>query len=69
MKKNKLQMMIAIILSVTIVTIGGVLINQITKNHQANELIIDKCFENFDEEGTVVIKKDSFWSPVVCEKN
>ena len=69
MKKNKQQMMIAIILCVTIVTIGGVLFNQITKNHQANERIIDKCFENFEEEGTVVIKKDGFWSPVICEKN
>lgn len=41
---------------------------QIGKNHQANKLIIDKCFENFDKEGKVVVKKNGFWSPVSCEK-
>ncbi|WP_059170362.1 hypothetical protein [Bacillus sp. FJAT-27445] len=68
MNKNKLNMIIAIVVSITIITIGGVIFNQIAKNHQANELIINKCFENFDKEGTVVIKKDGFWSPVTCEK-
>jgi hypothetical protein len=61
-------MIIAIIGSVTILTIGGVLFTQISKNHQANQLIIDKCFENFEKDGSVVIKKDGFWSPVICER-
>ncbi|WP_053362451.1 hypothetical protein [Bacillus sp. FJAT-27251] len=68
MNKNKLNMIIAILGSVTILTIGGLLFNQIYKNHQANELIIENCFDNFEIEGEVVIKKDGFWSPVTCEK-
>ena len=68
MNKNKLYWMIAIMGCVVILTIGGLLFNQIYKNHQANELIIEKCFENFDEVKEVVIKKDSFWSPVTCER-
>ncbi|WP_043933269.1 hypothetical protein [Bacillus sp. EB01] len=68
MNKNKLNMIIAILGSVTILTIGGLVFNQIYKNHQANELIIEKCFDNFDKEGEVVIKKDGFWSPVTCGK-
>jgi hypothetical protein len=68
LNKNKLNKIIAIILSVIILTVGSVVIFQIGKNHQANELIIDKCFENFDKEGKVVVKKNSFWSPVSCEK-
>ncbi|WP_339199231.1 hypothetical protein MKY27_07775 [Solibacillus sp. FSL R5-0449] len=66
--KNKLSMLIAIVGSILILTIGGITINQIYKNHQANELIIEKCFENFDNENGVVIKKEGFWSPVICEK-
>lgn len=66
---NKLSMLMAIVGSVLILTIGGIIFNQIYKNHQANELIIEKCFENFDKDGEVVIKKDGFWSPVICKKN
>ncbi|OEH91046.1 hypothetical protein [Bacillus solimangrovi] len=68
MNKKKLNMIIAILGSVTILTIGGLVFNQMYKNHQANKLIIEKCFDNFDIEGEVVIKKDGFWSPVACEK-
>lgn len=68
MNKNKFNMAIAIVGSILILTVGGVLFNQIYKNHQANELIIEKCFENFDKVDEVVIKKDGFWSPVICVK-
>ncbi|MGM0837673.1 MAG: hypothetical protein ACQEV7_16070 [Bacillota bacterium] len=68
MNKNKLNMIIAIVGSIAILTIGGLLFNQIHKIYQANELIIEKCFENFDKVEEVVIKKDGFWSPVTCEK-
>lgn len=67
LNKNKVNRVIIIIGSVTILMIGGLLFNQINKNHQANQLIIDECFENFDRE--VTIKKDGFWSPVICEQN
>jgi len=66
--KNKINWIIAIVGSILILTFGGLLFNQIHKNHQANKLIIDKCFENFDKVEEVVIKKDGFWSPVICEK-
>lgn len=61
-------MILAILGSIAILTIGGLVFNLIYKNHQANELIIEKCFDNFDKDGEVVIKKDGFWSPVACEK-
>ncbi|MFS0881508.1 hypothetical protein [Metabacillus niabensis] len=68
MNKNKLIMMTSIVVTITILLIGGIMFNQIEKNHQANKLIIEKCFTHFDNEGTVVIEKKSFWSPVTCEK-
>lgn len=68
MNNNKLSMLMAIVGSIFILTIGGIAFNQIYKNHQANELIIEKCFENFDQAEEVVVKKDGFWSPVICEK-
>ncbi|MCT8137852.1 hypothetical protein H1D32_08845 [Anaerobacillus sp. CMMVII] len=67
MNKNKLHLIIALG-SVAILTIGGLVFNQIHKNYLANQLIIEKCFDNFDIESEVVIKKDGFWSPVICEK-
>jgi hypothetical protein len=69
LKKNKLQMMLAAIGSIAILTIGTVMIIQIGKNHQVNKQIIDQCFESFDTERTVTIKKEGFWSPVSCEKH
>ena len=68
MNKNKLNMIIAIIGCVAILTIGVLVFIQIHDNHQTNQLIIEKCFDNFDEVGEVVIKKNGFWSPVSCEK-
>lgn len=68
MNKNKLNIIIAILGSVAILTIGSLVFNQIYKNHQTNEIIIEKCFDNFDKEGEVVVKKEGFWSPVICEK-
>lgn len=68
MNKNKLNIIIAIVGSLVILTIGGLAFNQMHKNHQANQLIIEECFDNFDKEGRVVIEKDGFWSPVTCEK-
>jgi hypothetical protein len=67
LNKNKLKIMIAIVGSIAILTIGGLVFNEIHKNYQANELIIEKCFEDFDKKGEVVIKKDGFLSPVTCE--
>ena len=68
MNKNKLNIILATVIGVAILTIGGLVFNQMYKNHQANQLIIEKCFDNFDEVGEVVVKKDGFWSPVSCEK-
>ena len=68
MNKNKLNMIIAILGSVTILTIGGLVFNQIYNNHQTNELIIEKCFDNFAQDGKVAVKKDGLWSLVTCEK-
>lgn len=62
-------MTIMILGIVAILTIGVLVFNQIYKNHQTNQLIIEKCFDNFDKVEEVVVKKDGFWSPVVCEKN
>lgn len=68
MNKNKLNIILATAIGVVILTIGGLVFNQMYKNHQANQLITEKCFDNFDEVGEVVVKKDGFWSPVICEK-
>lgn len=67
MNKNKLNIMLATVGGVAILTIGGLVFNQMYKNHQANQLIIEKCFENFDEVEKVSVKKDAFSTPVSCE--
>ena len=67
MNKNKLNIIILIVGSIAILTIGGLVFNQMYKNHQANQLIIEKCFENFDKAEEVVIKKKD-GVPVTCEK-
>ena len=66
LNKNKLNIILATVVGVAILTIGGLVFNQMYKNHQANQLIIEKCFENFDKAEEVVIKKDGV--PVTCEK-
>lgn len=68
LNKNTITIIIALVGSVVILTVGGLVFNQMYKNHQANQLIIEKCFDKFDEVAEVVIKKDGFWSPVSCEK-
>ena len=68
LNNNKVHIIIAIVGCAAILTIGGLVFNQIHKNHQANQFIIKNCFDNFDEVEEVVIKKDGFWSPVSCEK-
>ncbi|MER1985405.1 MAG: hypothetical protein ABS948_05875 [Solibacillus sp.] len=68
MNKNKLNLIIAIVGSGVILTIGGLLFNQIYKNYQANELIIEQCFENFDKVEKVVIQNNGSGSPITCEK-
>ena len=68
LNKNNVNMIIAIVGCVLILTIGGLVFNQIHNNYEANELIIEKCFENFDKVEEVEIKKDGFWSQVTCEK-
>ena len=60
--------MITVVGSLAILTIGGLVFNQIHKNYQANELIIEKFFENFDKVEAVMVEKDGFWAPVTCEK-
>lgn len=67
LSKNKLILLIATVVSVIILTIGGLTFNAMYKNHQANQLIIEKCYEHFDKVGQVVIKKDG--NPITCEKN
>jgi len=64
--KHKLNTII--ITSIVILIIGVLAINLIVKNHQENNLIIEKCFDHFEKVESVVIKKDNFWSPVTCEK-
>jgi len=60
-------MILATVLGAVMLMIGGLVFNQMYKNHQANQQIIQKCFHNFNETGEVVVKKDGFWSPVSCE--
>ncbi|MBD3106899.1 hypothetical protein IEO70_00715 [Bacillus sp. AGMB 02131] len=68
MNKNKLRMFILIFRIIVILTIGGTVINQIYKNYQANTLITEECFNDFDEEkAVVVIKSDDLLSLVSCE--
>ena len=58
-------MIIAIVGCVAILTIGSLIFNQTYQNHQTNQLIIEKCF---DEVGEVVIKKDDTSPLIRCEK-
>ncbi|WP_339184712.1 hypothetical protein [Oceanobacillus sp. FSL W7-1293] len=68
MKKDTLNIIFAIIVCTTIITVGSILAIQINNNHKANELIIEKCMENFHEEESVTLEKEGLWSPVVCKK-
>ncbi|MEW9110082.1 hypothetical protein ACQCT6_13275 [Cytobacillus gottheilii] len=68
MNHKKRNLLIAIIGSITIFTVAGILFTKIYQNHLTNEAIIEDCFENFDEVGEVVLEKDGFLSQVTCEK-
>ena len=59
---------VSIVAGVLMVGIAGILLFQIGSNHQESMLIIEKCFENFEKEGVVVIEKKNFWSPASCVK-
>ncbi|WP_378151147.1 hypothetical protein [Chungangia koreensis] len=61
-------MMISIAGIVVILTLTGFMFNQY-RIYQADQLIIDQCFENFDTKGKVVMKKENFWSPITCENS
>ncbi|KAB2335934.1 hypothetical protein F7732_03640 [Bacillus mesophilum] len=65
---KKRNLLIAIIGTIAIFTVAGILFTKIYQNHLKNEAIIEECFENFDEVGEVVLEKDSFLSEVSCEK-
>lgn len=58
--------MIAIAASLILITIGVVTFSKMAANHQANQSIIEKCFEDFGEDNVVVTKRN-FWSEVSCE--
>jgi len=68
LNKNNLHIIIAVVGSVAILAIGALIFNQMHKNYQSNQLIIEKCFDKMDKEENLTVKKDGFWSPVACEK-
>lgn len=59
LNKNQRNTIIVIIVSIVILAIGGVRINQIANNYQGNNLILEACVDNG---GTVVIEQKYFWS-------
>ncbi|WP_428909936.1 hypothetical protein [Niallia sp. Krafla_26] len=65
--KKKRHVWIATILSIAIVTFGGIRIFQIERNYEANQSILETCVENG---GTVVIGQKYFWSltSATCEE-
>lgn len=65
MWNKKLVSVVAVVL---MVGMAGILLFQVGSNHQESMLIIEKCFENFEKEGVVVIEKKNFWSPASCVK-
>ena len=69
LNKKNLNIIIAVVGCIVILTIGGLVFNQIHNNYLANQLIMEKCFDNFDEVREVVIKKEGFLSTVSCEKS
>lgn len=68
MNKNKLNLFAAISISVLLLAFGTVVIFQMAKSQQINEMMIDQCFENLDKVEKVVVKKDHLLSPVTCER-
>lgn len=66
MDKTKRSRLLAALLGTALLAFGALAFFQLHATHQANERIIEECFENFDE-GEVVIEKANFWSAVSCE--
>ncbi|MTH54032.1 hypothetical protein GKZ89_11495 [Bacillus mangrovi] len=69
MNLNKKNRKATIIGGAAILAISGLLFIQEYRNHQANQLIIEKCFTAFGKEREAVIKKNGLWSKVTCEIN
>ncbi|XQY90027.1 hypothetical protein ACNRWW_10740 [Metabacillus sp. HB246100] len=67
MNKNIRPTIFAFIGCIVILTIGGLVYNQMYKNYHANQAIIKECFEQFEGESKVMITKKDVWSPVICE--
>lgn len=67
MNKNKRNLLIEVIGSITILTVAGLMFYKLYQNHLTNEAIINECFEDFDETGKVVVEKDGPLSQVSCE--
>lgn len=68
MNKNKVARITAIISCAAIITLGGFMFNKLHNGHQTNQLIIDQCFDTFEEVEVIALKKDDFLSPIICEK-
>lgn len=66
MSKNIRKIVIAIAASLILVIGGAIIFSKMAANHQANQSIIEKCFEDFGEEN-VVVTKGNYWSEVSCE--
>lgn len=68
MEKNRAYKIMAIEGSIFLVIMGILVFSFVHNNHQANQLIIEKCFENFDKATEVVVTQNGLWSPVICER-
>lgn len=68
LNKNKISLLVAIMVTITILTVGGVRITQIKSNYQANKLILEACVDNG---GTALVGQKHFWSltAAACEEN
>lgn len=55
------------LVSILIVTTGTTLFMKLKKTHQANQLMIEECFDDFGE-ANIVVTKENFWSSASCEK-
>ncbi|WP_169803138.1 hypothetical protein [Neobacillus novalis] len=61
-------MVVAIMVTITILTVGVIRITQIKNNYQANKLTLESCVDNG---GTAVVGQKYFWSltSAACEEN
>lgn len=68
MRKGQQKWLLTIVLCTLILTVGSISFVKIVESHRANEQIIETCFEQFAEDGNVVVVKGSIWSGVSCVK-